>query len=165
VESAADGNFESSCEWVLHVMTSVGQVVVVVDGLPVLLRVQIVNDKTAEEQAMEAVTNHCHRGVLTDDTEIYIVAEKPGDGVGLRTVVPLEVTGAAARPAFVSASHAHSFHAHSFHAHSFHAHSFHAHSFHAHSFHAARTFISTFHTRWLHISFATMCIIVIPIYR
>jgi len=77
--------------------------VVVVDGLAVLLRVQVVNDKTAEEQAMEAVSNHCHRGVLSDDTEIYIVAEKPGDGVGLRTLVPLEVVGAAARPSFEGA--------------------------------------------------------------
>lgn len=79
------------------------KVVVVVDGLAVLLRVQVVNDKTAEEQAMEAVSNHCHRGALTDDTEVYIVAEKPGDGVGLRTLVPLEVTGAAARPSFEGA--------------------------------------------------------------
>ena len=77
------------------------KVVVVVEGQAILLRVQLVNDKTADEQALEAVY-HCHRGVLTDETEIYVVAEKPGDGVGLRTVVPLEVQGAEPRPQFLS---------------------------------------------------------------
>jgi cytochrome b involved in lipid metabolism len=77
------------------------KVVVVVDGMAVLLRVQLVNDKTAEEQALEAVY-HCHRGLLTDETEIYVVAERRGDGVGLRTVVALQVDGAAPRPPFLS---------------------------------------------------------------
>lgn len=77
------------------------KVVVVVERQAVLLRVQLVNDKTADEQAMQAVY-HCHRGILTDETVIYVVAEKKGDGVGLRTVVPLEVQGAQPRPQFLS---------------------------------------------------------------
>lgn len=48
------------------------KIVVVVGCQAVLLRVQLVNDKTMDEQALETVY-HCHRGLLTDETAIYVV--------------------------------------------------------------------------------------------
>jgi hypothetical protein len=92
-----------SCHYFARCLALNEKVVVPVGPHAVLLRVRQVNDRTPAEQA-ELAVYHCHRGLLTAATEIYLVAEQACDGAGLRTVTPLTLRGGSPRDASLSRS-------------------------------------------------------------